>query len=177
MQAIFDFFGMQQPEKRRPMTTVPEHDSPAEQRAAWNEFVRFLKAKDARITKSRHIVFRHVMSRHDHFRADEVASALAAGSDRVSRGTVYRTLALMSEMGLIRQIRDSDTHVHYEHVYGHPHHEHMICDRCGAFLEFNDEKVDTLLQQACREKKFKQRTHRIVILGLCEKCTRTEAES
>jgi len=152
-------------------TNMPPSQSRTELiEAAWTEFVTFLRQSGARITSSRKTIFEHILRRKDHFRADEVAEALAHGRNRVSRGTVYRTLALMVEYGLIRQIRDSDTHVHYEQTLGQPHHEHMICEDCGAFIEFDDDEINRLLQAACDRIGFAQNTHRVVVFGRCATC-------
>ena len=70
---------------------------------AWPFFVDFLKEKGSRITQARRIVFEHVFARHDHFRADDLAGELATGANHVSRGTVYRTLDLMTEAVLALQ--------------------------------------------------------------------------
>jgi len=137
---------------------------------AWPQFVAFLKAKNARITQARKIVFTQVFSRHDHFRADDLAASLAKGPNHVSRGTVYRTLALMEEIGFVQVIRDTDVHAHYEHVFNHPLHEHMVCDVCGEFIEFINEDLEAEIKKACEKKNFKARTHRVVIFGTCEKC-------
>ena len=137
---------------------------------AWPLFVAFLKGKQARITQSRKIVFEQVFARHDHFCADDLAAKLSRGADHVSRGTVYRTLALMEEAGFVRVIRDTDVHAHYEHVFNHPQHEHMICDQCGEFIEFVDTEIDERIVQACKKHNFQERTHRIVVFGICEKC-------
>ncbi len=137
---------------------------------AWPLFVDFLKKKDARITQARKIVLTQVFLRHDHFCADDLAAELASGVNHVSRGTVYRTLALMEEAGLVRVIRDTDVHAHYEHTFNHPHHEHMICDKCGQFIEFSDNQIMELIDKACKEQRFAERTHRIVVFGTCEKC-------
>lgn len=141
---------------------------------AWPLFVEFLKKKDARVTQARKIVLTQVFSRHDHFCADDLAAQLSSGHNHVSRGTVYRTLALMEEAGLVRVIRDTDVHAHYEHTFNHPHHEHMICDKCGKFVEFSDERIMELLGEACKEHKFQERTHRIVVFGTCESCSVAE---
>jgi Fur family ferric uptake transcriptional regulator len=138
--------------------------------AAWPLFVDFLKKKQARVTQARKIVLTQVFSRHDHFCADDLASELSSGPNHVSRGTVYRTLALMEEAGFVRVIRDTDVHAHYEHTFNHPNHEHMICDDCGSFIEFSDETLPVLIAEACKLKNFKERTHRIVVFGTCEKC-------
>lgn len=141
---------------------------------AWPLFVDFLKKKDARVTQARKIVLTQVFSRHDHFCADDLAAELSSGMNHVSRGTVYRTLALMEEAGLVRVIRDTDVHAHYEHTFNHPHHEHMICDQCGQFIEFSDPKIVELVDAACEKLRFKERTHRIVVFGTCEECARSE---
>ena len=137
---------------------------------AWPLFVDFLKKKKARITQARKIVLTQVFSRHDHFCADDLAAELSSGPNHVSRGTVYRTLALMEEAGFVRVIRDTDVHAHYEHTFNHPAHEHMICDQCGEFIEFADEAFGKLIAKACTAYNFKERTHRIVVFGTCSSC-------
>lgn len=137
---------------------------------AWPLFVEFLKKKEARVTQARKIVLAQVFARHDHFCADDLASELSSGPNHVSRGTVYRTLALMEEAGFVRVIRDTDVHAHYEHTFKHPVHEHMICDVCGDFIEFSDDKLIQRIAQACSLHNFKERTHRIVVFGTCRTC-------
>ena len=139
---------------------------------AWPLFVDFLKKKEARVTQARKIVLTQVFSRHDHFCADDLAAALASGPNHVSRGTVYRTLALMEAAGLVRVIRDADVHAHYEHTFNHPHHEHMICDQCGQFIEFEDKKIMELISLSCTTHGFAERTHRIVVFGTCSQCAK-----
>lgn len=158
--------------------SINEQDMPEEVRRsideAWPLFVDFLKKKDARITQARKIVLTQVFSRHDHFCADDLAAELSSGVNHVSRGTVYRTLSLMEEAGLVRVIRDTDVHAHYEHTFNHPHHEHMICDKCGQFIEFSDEAIMELIDKACREHHFTERTHRVVVFGTCQHCAGSE---
>jgi Fur family ferric uptake transcriptional regulator len=137
---------------------------------AWPLFVDFLRKKQARVTQARRIVLTQVFSRHDHFCADDLAAELSSGPNHVSRGTVYRTLALMEEAGFVRVIRDTDVHAHYEHTFNHPDHEHMICDKCGSFIEFSDANLEKIIDAACREHGFEERTHRIVVFGTCAGC-------
>lgn len=137
---------------------------------AWPLFVDFLKKKDARVTQARKIVLTQVFSRHDHFCADDLAAELSSGMNHVSRGTVYRTLSLLEEAGLVRVIRDTDVHAHYEHTFNHPDHEHMICEKCGKFIEFSDDKLTELITEACKEYSFKERNHRVVVFGTCRDC-------
>jgi Fur family ferric uptake transcriptional regulator len=132
---------------------------------AWPLFVDFLKGRASRITQARQIVFDRVFARHDHFRADDLAAELASGKDRVSRGTVYRTLDLMTESGFVQKIRDQDVHAHYEHIYGHGRHHHMICERSGEFIEFSSKVISDEIKRICKERQFKERFHRVVVFG------------
>ena len=156
---------------RRSPTHATDRDSHEEStRLAWGAFAAFLKEKGARVTRARQRVLEQVFNRHDHFRADDIAADLARGARRVSRGTVYRTLALLVEAGLVRELRGSQAHAHYEHVWGHAPHEHLVCDGCGSFIEFADPALATYIDRVCRERGFTRREHRLVICGTCEAC-------
>ena len=141
-------------------------DSSAEE--AWPLFVEFLKNKDSRITQARRIVFDRVFARHDHFRADDLAAELASGTDHVSRGTVYRTLDLMTESGFVQKIRDQDVHAHYEHIYGHGRHHHLICENTGELIEFSSKVLSDEIERICKKHNFKQRFNRLVVFGTLE---------
>jgi Fur family ferric uptake transcriptional regulator len=138
-------------------------DTSAEE--AWPLFVDFLKTKESRITLARRIVFDRVFARHDHFRADDLAAELASGANHVSRGTVYRTLDLMTEAGFVQKIRDQDVHAHYEHIYGHGRHHHLICENTGRFIEFSSKVISDEIDRICKKNHFKQRFNRVVIFG------------
>ena len=138
--------------------------------AAWKVFSEYLREHDHRVTRTRRFVVEHVMGRDDHFRADEVAVALATGEDRVSRATVYKTLALMLRVGLVRGIRDGDVHTHYEAIHEGTEHAHMICDRCGCFIEFRPECLGNAVERHAEDEAFEPRTHSLVVFGRCAEC-------
>jgi len=143
----------------------PEGKQDSSVEEAWPFFVEFLKAKDSRITQARRIVFEHGFARHDHFRADDLAAELASGPNHVSRRTVYRTLDLMTEAGLVQKIRDQDVHAHYEHIYGHGRHHHLICEETGEFIEFVSPVINAEIEKICRQHGFNPRLHRLVVFG------------
>lgn len=153
---------------------MPDKNQPgskAQIEQAWREFVVFLKRNGARITQARRIVFDNVMQRHDHFRADDLAAQLAVGRHRVSRGTVYRTLALMTQAGLVRSISDGDSHAHYEHIFGHPRHEHMICEKCGRFIEFESGELQNLIRKHCEGLGLDYANHSLSVFVTCSHCS------
>ncbi len=153
----------------RSESASPETDESAREKA-WHAFVRYLRERGDRVTTARRIVFDRVLERQDHFRADDLAGDLARGTDRVSRGTVYRTLALMEEAGFVAIVRDGDTHRHYESTFGRKAHDHMVCESCGAFLEFDDPRLDERIRENADKRSFCQRNHRLVVFGTCADC-------
>jgi len=141
---------------------------------AWTEFVAVLRERGDRVTHARRIVFRRVLKRRDHFRADELALELARGPNRVSRGTVYRTLALMEQTGFVHSIREAGSPRYYEHICGRDYHDHMVCEKCGAFYEFSDAALCEMLERNCRRRGFHRLSHRVVVFGICAECRKEE---
>jgi len=58
----------------------------------------------------------------------------------------------------------------YERVPGHPHHEHLICLRCGAVIEFRHERLERLKAVVAEEHGFQHTHHRLEIYGVCREC-------
>jgi Fur family ferric uptake transcriptional regulator len=131
---------------------------------------RGLERRNLRYTNERRGILQAVMSAHEHFDADWLYLQMRTGGAKVSRATIYRNLGLFCELGLLREVFRGPRGSSYEHVYGHEHHEHMICLVCGKILEFSSRQLESIQEQACRELKFSPVHHHLQILGYCEKC-------
>ena len=139
--------------------------------AVWGTFVAFLRKKRARVTRSRRYVLERVLARNDHFLAEELVADMRTGTGRVSRGTVYRTLALMAEAGLVRKVFDQHLHVHYENAVATRRHGHLICSVCNRFVEFRDVVLAARLETVCRSHRFMPRAEASVsVIGVCDEC-------
>lgn len=141
-----------------------------------DKFQEFLKTKDLRLTRERTIIVEEVFSDHEHFDADQLVTRVsqATNQNRVSRSTVYRTLELLVEAGLLRKVaRPNDREV-YEHDYGYPQHDHMICGKCGELIEFRNQSISNLLDQVAAQHGFRISGHRLEVYGKCDKCSRTQ---
>jgi Fur family ferric uptake transcriptional regulator len=141
-----------------------------------DKFREFLATRGMRLTHERSVVLEDVFSQHEHFDADKIVERLtpAKTGRRVSRASVYRTIGLLEEAGLIRKVaRNNDRDV-YEHDYGYPQHDHFICDRCQRLIEFENVAIADLLEEVAREHGFRMTGHRLEVYGLCEKCARPQ---
>ena len=134
----------------------------------------FLAARGLKFTGERGRILDQVFSVHRHFQADELLAEMRARGRRVSKATIYRTLALLVQSGLLLQVITGEKHAHYEHVFGHEHHDHMICTRCGEIAEFFEPGIERLQDKICGEKGFRAEGHRLQIIGLCARCAKKQ---
>jgi Fur family ferric uptake transcriptional regulator len=138
------------------------------------KYREYLATKSLRMTREREIIVDEVFSSHDHFDAEQLIQRLALRNDkkRVSRSTIYRSLKHLEEAGLIRKIARQDDRDLFEHDYGYPQHDHLICNRCGTLIEFHNEQIASLLEEIGREHGFRIEGHRTEVFGLCNNCCR-----
>ncbi len=136
-------------------------------------FEEYLQSRGKRVTQQRRILLEQVFSRHEHFDADDLVDELAQrrGPRRVSRPTVYRTLAELVDAGLLRKMNLSGRAV-YEHDYGYPQHDHLHCQSCNKLIEFRSDQVVRIRDAVARECQFRVTGHRLIITGICQECSR-----
>lgn len=139
-----------------------------------DKFREYLMTLGKRLTTERETIVQEVFASHEHFDAEQLVSRLSQRTDgkRVSRSTTYRTLELLVEAGLLRAVaRPNDREV-YEHDYGYPQHDHLICKDCGELIEFQDEALSEMLQRVAAQSGFRVSGHRLEVYGKCADCCR-----
>ncbi|MEW6116097.1 MAG: transcriptional repressor [Nitrospirota bacterium] len=137
---------------------------------AKEKFKEFLCTKGLKSTKERDEIINEIMGMKGHFDPDELFTKLKTKGSKVSRASVYRTIPLLVECGLIEQVERTDKHAHYEIVSGKSHHDHMICLKCGKVIEFYSPTLEMLQDELCHKEKFKKVRHNLEIFGYCSKC-------
>lgn len=140
-------------------------------------FEEYLLSRGLRKTQQRTFLVEQVFSRHEHFDADQLIEQLPRkGEDNyVSRPTVYRTLKEFVDAGLLRRFELNGRSV-YEHDYGYPEHDHFYCVKCHELSEFQSDDLTKLRDQIAREHRFRVRSHRLIIQGVCHKCSRRRSQ-
>lgn len=144
---------------------------PASPQSAELKFREFLEIRGEKLTAPRKLLIHHIFSTHKHFDADELVADLHRLSSNVSRATVYRTLRLLVESGLLREFRLANRAV-YEHDFGYPSHDHIHCTQCDAIVEFRNEEIRRIRDQVAADQGFRAEAHRFVIEGICQDCQR-----
>lgn len=139
-----------------------------------DKFREYLATRGKRLTRERETIVDEVFASHEHFDTDELVNRVSTRTDgkRVSRATVYRTLDDMVEAGLLRKVARSHGREVYEHDYGYPQHDHLICSKCGSLTEFENAPLSDILEKVALDHGFRMTGHRLEVYGLCAECSR-----
>src|SRR2546428_14035694 len=113
--------------------------------AAKKKFLAFLESRKLRVTSQRQAIIDSVFGTEEHFTAEQLLVWAREHDASVSRATVYRTLPLLTESGLVREMDFGKDYKYYDPNYAdHPHHNHLICGDCEKIVEFESEKLEKL---------------------------------
>lgn len=146
-----------------------------EQHGEVRVFEAYLRRSKLKLTRARRELLNLVFSNHAHFTADELAEEVKKRKIRVSKATIYRTLAILLECRLLSAHDFGEGAKYYEHVYGHGHHDHFFCLVCKMIEEFQSDGIERLQEEAAAEIGFKPVRHSLSIFGVCARCAATEA--
>lgn len=108
-----------------------------------------------------------------HLSAEDVVKRVQAQLPGVNTSTVYRTLDLLVDEGLLLRTDLGADRAYYEPARGHAHH-HLVCERCGAVDHFHDELAD-LRERVRASSGYELGTGEITLFGLCPTCRASEA--
>ncbi len=139
------------------------------------KFREYLLTRGKRLTAERESIVEAIFAHHEHFDPEQLVTRLTStepGSKRVSRATIYRTINSMEEAGLIRKVARANDREVYEHAYGYPQHDHLICERCGSLTEFRNQEISEALESIALSQGFRMKAHRLEVYGICDTCSK-----
>jgi Fur family ferric uptake transcriptional regulator len=143
---------------------------PSEQAQLLEEFRRYLREHNLPVTTQREQVAEAVLDAAGHLSVEDIEQRLRERGLRIGKATVYRTLDILARSGMITERDFGEGFRRYERVPGHPHHEHLICTRCGKVIEFTNERLERLKAEVAEEYGFRHHHHRLDIYGVCREC-------
>ena len=135
-----------------------------------NIFDDYVRNKGLKQSGQRRDILLAFLKTEKHLTADELHRLVKKRNPAIGTATVYRTLKLLVESGLCREFRLDDGTARYEHLYGHEHHDHLICTRCGRLEEVLDPEIEKLQEKLARKHGFMISNHKMEIYGTCRMC-------
>ncbi|MFA6034634.1 MAG: transcriptional repressor [Myxococcota bacterium] len=127
------------------------------------------------MTAERQRLLQVICDTKGHFKPDELVRKARESGIKLSTATIYRSLSLLVEAGIIRRtgIQDDTSRggAFYEHIWGRAHHDHLVCVKCGKRVEFFYPAIDVLQEAAAKEHGFMLLRHHLELMGLCPECS------
>jgi Fur family ferric uptake transcriptional regulator len=133
-------------------------------------FAEYLANENLKMTPQRRVILDTLLRKSDHLSSEELYALVKKRDASIGQATVYRTLKLLSDSGLIEPLDFADGVTRYEPCYGKDHHDHLICEQCGKNIEIVDEVIERRQEQLAQEHGFTLIRHKMYLYGLCPDC-------
>ena len=130
----------------------------------------WIKDQGLKATAQRDDIAQVFFSAQRHISVEELYSEVRQINSRVGYATVYRTLKLLKECGLAEERHFADGQARFENVESERHHDHIICERCGLIVEFEQPRIEELQKEVAQQYGFVATTHKMEIYGICQEC-------
>lgn len=141
---------------------------------AKQRFRDFLAQRNLRLTAQRRAILESAFDTEQHFTADQLLEWSRHRDKSVSLATVYRTLPLLTESGLVREMDFGKDRKVYDPNYAErPSHNHIICQDCQKIVEFESRQLESLENRISRQLGFSVRSHRLQITANCDELKRS----
>ncbi|MDR1397439.1 MAG: transcriptional repressor [Desulfarculales bacterium] len=137
---------------------------------------QYISDNRMRYTPEREAIVNEIFSRHDHFNVEDLYQRLRGHNLPISRASVYRTIPLLLEAGLINQVFQENGQTYYEHIYGHERHCHLRCLSCGRIEEFMEPALSEVARRLGRQTGFSVGGINLEMTGLCPICRKKDGK-
>ncbi|HEY3234418.1 MAG TPA: Fur family transcriptional regulator [Polyangiaceae bacterium] len=130
----------------------------------------FMAKRGLRSTEQRRLIIDTFFESTEHITIDQLLERVRALDARVGYATVYRTLKLLSESGIVLEHKFGDGFTRFELSDEQAHHDHLICLSCGKITEFEEPLIEDLQTRVAARYGFEVRDHKHELYGLCRDC-------
>jgi Fe2+ or Zn2+ uptake regulation protein len=131
--------------------------------------IESLRVSGRRVTRQRQLVMRVLQDNPGHLEVEAVYALAKASDPNISLPTVYRTLAVLKEMGLVEDHALGEDHAHFEAAPETPHY-HFTCQKCGRVIEFDAPQVMQVAQALSEREGLQVTKAHLLLSGYCAKC-------
>ena len=127
------------------------------------------------LTNQRRLLLELLRDTEEHINAKELYRRASARDESISPATVYRSLNLFKQLGLVDEMRLGKIRCYYE-IKQSPGHQHLVCQGCGKIIEFQSPHFQKLIEAVQREHGFNVAKAELYLEGCCPDCSENEAD-
>ncbi len=139
-------------------------------KSAKTVFRQYLKKKGMLISCQREQILDIFLKMEKHVTVDELYIRARKKNPKIGLATVYRAMKIICDAGLAREVYFGDGVRRFEHKYGHQHHDHLVCTKCGRVVEVLSPEIEKLQERLAKKHNFTPSNHKMEIFGTCGRC-------
>jgi len=121
-------------------------------------------------TRQRELILETFIKIGGHVSAEELYHKVIKRDPTIGLATVYRTLSLLCQCGIAQQREFGEGRTRFEIVHEYQHHDHLICNKCGKIIEFENCNIERMQEKVAKDNNFTIYSHKLEIYGLCSEC-------
>ncbi|MBF0511438.1 MAG: transcriptional repressor [Candidatus Omnitrophica bacterium] len=133
-------------------------------------FQDYLTQEGLKFSLQRMKIFETVLAGLKHLTANEIYKNVQKKYPGIGYATIYRTLRLLCDAGFCTELKCEDGACRYEQAFVNAHHDHLICTKCGRFVEVVDPQIERLQIRLFKINGFLPQRHRMELYGVCKQC-------
>ncbi len=133
----------------------------------WEGLDQYLDQMGLKQTQQRRVIVEHFLAINAHVDAEELHRRVKDEGHDFGLATIYRTLNLLTEAGLVEQKSFQDGRSVFEVAHPGAHHDHLICTECGQVVEFEDHEIESLQEKIAAKYGMTLKSHRLDLFGRC----------
>lgn len=133
-------------------------------------FQQYILQHGLKSTTQRTRIVEAFLNAQGHPSAEELHAQVREIDPTVGQTTVYRTMKLLCDSGIAREVQFGDGLTRYEQRLGAEHHDHLICEHCGQTIEVVDEQIEKLQDALALQHGFTPTRHHLYLYGICANC-------
>ncbi|MBT5550677.1 MAG: transcriptional repressor [Nitrospina sp.] len=140
-------------------------------------FKDFLRQQKLRWTPQRKMILEVFLSFEGHVQIEVLHEKIRAYHPDVGIATLYRTLKLLTDCGLVEAHSFQNGKKTYERMFHVRHHDHLICTRCEETIEFEHPLIEKYQLEICEQFGFTLKSHKMELFGICKRCQKPSCSS
>ncbi len=129
-------------------------------------FRRYLRSQNLKYTPERADVLNAIIECDDVFEVDQLLMEMRRRGHHVSKATIYRTVKLLQDAGIITQALFDSKQAHYQLIYGKAARDYIVCMKTGKYIEFSDDELVALRNRICEAHGWDPVGHRFQIYAI-----------
>jgi Fur family ferric uptake transcriptional regulator len=121
-------------------------------------------------SKQREKILEVFLKMESHPTINDLYERVKKRNPEIGLATIYRAMKVICAAGLARETDFGDGLKRFEHEYGHEHHDHLVCVKCGRIIEVISPEIEKLQNELTKKHNFTPLRHRLQIFGTCRSC-------